>query len=76
MTNSAVTQAMEYAYRAEGVKNFTVVGCMFTSGVQHSAARTRAIMSRAQRHLDMNKVAVTLQMVRANNGEMMHFITQ
>jgi hypothetical protein len=74
MQTATVQQAMEYAYSMEGVKNFTVVGNMFTSGVQHSAARTKNIMKRAQGFLDRRNVAHTLKVVRCTGGEAMHFI--
>jgi hypothetical protein len=74
MLNANVHAAMEYAYRMEGVKNFTVVGDMFTSGVQHSAARTKNIMKRAQGFLDRRNAGHTLSVVRCTGGEVMHFI--
>lgn len=74
MPNATVHAAMEYAYHSEGVKNFTVVGNMFTSGVQHSAARTKNIMKKAQGFLDRHNVEHTLSVVRCTGGEAMHFI--
>ena len=71
---TTVNAAMKYAYITEGVKSFSEVNGVFSSPVQHSAARTKEILRRAQSFLIKHGSEVKLSIVAHSSGAAMHFI--
>lgn len=75
MTNTTqIQEAMEYAYRALGIKDFTVLGGSYTSPSQHSMARTKEIQSKANAYLLRRNLDITLSILRSSSGQCMHSI--
>lgn len=75
-TVEQVKGAVEAAYRAQGVKNFTYheVTGLWDSPVQHSAVRTKVILKDAVGRLERKGLAHNLRVVHSHGGQAFHFL--
>ena len=69
-----VTQAMQAAYMAEGVKQWTCEDGVYTCPVQHSARKAKDIRDRANRHLAKHAQGLQMCVARVQSGEAMYMI--
>ena len=67
--------ALASAYLAQGVKTYARLGKVFTSAVQHSSARTKAILQDAANRLERKGLAHSFRIVPSDKGDRIHSIT-
>ena len=70
-----IRTAMEYAYRAQGVVDWTEADGVYTSAVQHSSGATKRLRDAANAYLARHKSSEVVVMHRNSAGLAMYSIS-